>query len=89
MQSPQVRLIIFPLLKYTKTMSNLSSQFDNVLNLDASRKVKEKTGRGVPIKMTAPESPELIKHEDEAMALGNPVPKKKSTFDKAMEYLGL
>jgi hypothetical protein len=71
-------------------MSNLSSQFDNVLNLDASRKVKEKTGRAVPIKMTGgQESPEMIKHENEAMALGNPVPKKKSTFDKAMEYLGL
>lgn len=69
----------------------LSSQFDNVLNLDASRKVKEKTGRAVPIRMTSGEdSPEMTKHEDEAMALGNPEPeKKKSGYDKVMEYLGL
>lgn len=72
-------------------MSQLSKpQFDNVLNLDASRKVKEKTGRVVPIKLTSGEdSPEMIKHEDEAMALANPVEKKKSMFDKAMDFLGM
>lgn len=71
-------------------MSNLSRQFDNVYDLGASRAIKEKTGQGVAVRKSAPESPELIKHENEAMAMGNPAPApKKSRFDKTMEYLGL
>lgn len=35
------------------------------------------------------DSPELTKHEDEAMALGNSGAKRKSVFDRAMDYLGL
>jgi hypothetical protein len=36
-----------------------------------------------------PDSPAMIKHENEAMAMGNPVPQKKSMYNKAMSYLGL
>jgi hypothetical protein len=65
-------------------------QFDNVLDLSASRKIKEKTGQAVPVKKTSgDDSPSLIKHENEAMALGNPVPKKKSTIERVTDYLGL
>lgn len=65
-------------------------QFDNVLDLDASRKVKKATGKAVPIrKSSTPDSPEMTKHENEAMALGNPETVKKSKFDKVMDYLGL
>jgi hypothetical protein len=47
-------------------------QFDNVLDLTASRKVKDRTGRSVPIRLASgADSAELTKHEDEAMALGN------------------
>lgn len=68
----------------------VGKQFNNVLDLDASRKVKQATGKAVPIKKnTTPDSPEMIKHENEAMALANPVPVKKSKFDKVMDYLGL
>lgn len=72
-------------------MSNLGKQFDNVYDLAASRKVKKITGRGVPIrKISGPDSPSMIKHENEAMAMGNPAPApKKSLFDRTMEYLGL
>ena len=71
-------------------MSNLSQQFNNVLDLGASRKIKAATGKSVPVRASAPDSPALTKHEDEAMALGNPTPApKKSMFDKTMEYLGL
>lgn len=71
-------------------MSNLGRQFDNVYDLGASRAIKKKTGQSVAVRKSAPESAELIKHENEAMAMGNPEPKpKKSMFDKTMEYLGL
>ena len=68
----------------------VSRQFNNVLDLDASRKVKQATGKAVPIrKNMTPDSPEMTKHENEAMALGNPETVKKSKFDKVMDYLGL
>ena len=70
-------------------MSNLGQQF-NVFDLAASRKVKAKTGVGKAIKLdTTPESPEMEKHINEAMALANPVPKKKTLLDKFGEKLGL
>ena len=63
--------------------NNLGRQF-KVLDFQAAKMVKERTGRAAAIqKSMTPDSPELIKHENEAMALGNPVPKKKSLFDKA------
>lgn len=59
------------------TLSN--SQFKNVYNLAAARDVKKRTGQGIAIKMSAPDSPEMIKHENEAMAVGNP---KQSRLQK-------
>ena len=67
-----------------------SSQFNNVYDLSASRAVKQKTGQAVPIKQTSEDdSPSLIKHEDEAMAMGNPVPTKTSKLNHITNYLGL
>jgi hypothetical protein len=31
----------------------------------------------------------MTKHEDEAIAMSRPIEKRKSAFDKAMDYLGL
>ena len=59
------------------TLSN--NQFKNVYNLGASRAVKKRTGQGMAIKMSAPDSPEMIKHENEAMAIANP---KKTRMQK-------
>lgn len=64
-------------------MNTDSSQFKNVLDFNASKVIKERTGQTKAVRVTTPDSPELIKHENEAMALGNPVPKKKSLIDKA------
>lgn len=65
-------------------------QFENVLDLGASRKIKQSLGRTVPIKLsTDKENPALTKHEDEAMALGNPVKKKESPLNRISNYLGL
>ena len=59
------------------TISN--NQFKNVYNLAAARDIKKRTGQGVAVRMTAPDSPEMIKHENEAMAIANP---KKSKMQK-------
>ena len=71
--------------------NNLSKPlFNNVLDLGASRTIKQKTGVGKAIKLdTTPESPEMIKHENEAMALANPPKPKKSLLDKFGEKIGL
>ena len=71
--------------------NNLSKPlFNNVLDLGASRKVKEITGQAKAVRLdTTPESPEMEKHINEAMALANPVPKKKTLLDKFGEKLGL
>lgn len=37
-------------------------QFDNVLDLAASRKIKERTGKGVPIKLDTSKSDSLDEH---------------------------
>ena len=66
-----------------------NSEFKNVYDLGASRKVKEATGQGRGIRVTTPDSPEMTKHEDEALAIHKEPEKKKSAYDKAMEYLGL
>lgn len=39
-------------------------QFDNVLDLAASRTIKERTGKGVPIKLDTSENDSLDKHWD-------------------------
>jgi hypothetical protein len=39
-------------------------QFDNVLDLDASRKIKTRTGKGVPIKLDTESSDEMDRHWD-------------------------
>ena len=74
---------------------NLGRQFsgflgNRVLDFNASRKVKAKTGqvKAIPLD-TTPNSPELERHISEAMALANPVQKKKSMLDKFGEKLGL
>lgn len=70
-----------------------NSQHNNVYDLAASRIVKEKTGQTVPIKNSTPDSPSLIKHENEAMKLGNPKRTVKSSIKKGAEnvskYFGL
>ena len=70
---------------------NLSKPlFNNVLDFKAAKTIKEKTGVGKAIKLdTTPESPEMIKHENEAMALANPPKQKKSLLDKFGEKIGL
>lgn len=74
-----------------------NGQHNNVYDLAASRTIKKKTGQAVPIKKSStPDSPSLIKHENEAMALGNPTPAKrtlkssiKKGADAVTKYLGL
>lgn len=71
-------------------MSNLNSnQFKNVLDLGASRMIKQRTGQAKAVRMNTPESPELQKHIDEALAMGNPPKQKKSLLDKFGDKLGL
>ena len=66
---------------------NLGRQF-KVLDFQAAKMVKERTGRAAAIeKPMTPDSPELIAHENKAMELGNPVPQapqKKSLVDKLL-----
>lgn len=66
-------------------MKTDNNQFDNVLDLDASRAIKERTGVSMPVKVSAPDTPEMVKHEKQAMSLGNP---KQSLMDKATTKLG-
>lgn len=80
---------------------NLGRQFDNVFSLDATRKVKERTGKGPALRMTSPETPEFARHADEAIGLNAPDIKvyhlkeqslKERASDKvqsAMRYIGL
>lgn len=69
-------------------MSNLSPRQFKVYDFNAAKIVKARTGRAaaIPVSKT-PDNPELTKHEDEAMALGNPVPKKKSLGDKVYDKI--
>ena len=71
--------------------NNLSKPlFNNVLDLGASRVIKQKTGVGKAIKLdTTPDSPEMIKHENEAMALANPPVQKKSMLEKFGRAIGV
>ena len=68
----------------------LSNEEFKVYDFQAAKKVKERLGRTAAIPMSkTPDSPEMTKHEDEAMALANPVPKKESLYTKTMSFLGL
>ena len=69
-------------------MSNLSNnQFRNVYDFNAAKAVKARTGQAIAMRPSAPDSPSMIKHENEAMAMGNPIPKKKSLIAKGMDAL--
>ena len=71
-------------------MSNLSNNQFKVYDFNAAKAVKNKTGRAAAIPVdNSHYSPELKKHDDEAMALGNPVATKPSLYSKTMSYLGL
>ena len=70
-------------------MSLSNNQFKNVLDFQASKMVKERTGHTKAFHMSTPDSPEMIKHENEAMALGNPLPKKKSLIEKFGRAMGV
>jgi hypothetical protein len=67
-----------------------NSQF-KVYDFNAAKMVKNRTGRAAAIPMSrTPDSPAMIKHENEAMAMGNPAPAKKpSMYSKVVNYLGL
>ena len=46
-------------------------QFDNVLDLNASRVIKERTGKGVPIKLDTSGSAEMDRHWDSVIREDN------------------
>ena len=60
------------------------NQFDRVLDLDAARITKQRFGKAQRVSHT-PDSPELTKHENEAMKVGNP---KQSIVTKGLDKLG-
>lgn len=64
----------------------LGQQFDNVLDLEASRKVKEKTGQVAAIKKGEPESSDFSRHADQA--IGMTQEKKQGALHQAMKFLG-
>jgi hypothetical protein len=73
-----------------KEVSNLNPRQFKVYDFNAAKAVKNSTGRAAAIPVDNDHySPELKKHDDEAMALGNPVSTKPSLYSKTMSYLGL
>jgi hypothetical protein len=67
-------------------MSNLSSnEFENVLDLGASRAIKKRTGVSMPIRLSEPDKPSMTAHENQAMKVGNP---KQNLLDKLGEKIG-
>jgi hypothetical protein len=70
-------------------MSLNPNQF-KVLDFNAAKKVKARTGRAAAVPMAkSPESADFEKHANEAMAQGNPILQKKSPYNKLVSYLGL
>ena len=63
---------------------------NRVLDFNASKMVKARTGvtKSIPFS-TMPDSPEMIKHENEAMALANPPVQKKSMLEKFGRAIGV
>lgn len=70
-------------------MSLSNNQFKNVYDLGKSRAVKKRTGVGTGIKVSAKDSPEMVKHENEAIATGNSWRPKQSLGNKILNYIGL
>ena len=64
--------------------NNLGRQF-RVLDFQTAKLTKQRSGK--PLRVEA-DSPAMIKHEDEAMATANPVPKKKSLSEKYYSKMG-
>ena len=62
---------------------------NRVLDFNASKAVKAKTGVSKAIPMTTPETPEFTKHANEAMAMGNPPKQKKSMLEKFGRAIGV
>lgn len=58
--------------------NNLGRQF-RVLDFQTAKLTKQVRGKALRVEA---DSPAMIKHEDKAMELGNPAPKKKSMMDK-------
>lgn len=66
-----------------------NSQF-KVLDFNAAKKVKARTGRAAAIQVSnTPDNPALTKHEDEAMAIHDEPAKPESKITKAGKWLGL
>ena len=68
---------------------------ERVIDFGAFKSSKERTGQGQRVSHT-PDSPAMTKHEDEAMALGNPTPPKRTLSSdikkagaSATKFLGL
>ena len=63
---------------------------NRVLDFNASKMVKARTGvtKSIPFS-TTPDSPEMIKHENEAMALANPPKKKTPLIEKFGRAMGV
>ena len=72
-------------------MTNLSNnQFRNVYDFNAAKAVKQRTGQTIAMRPSAPDSPEMIKHENEAMEMGNPQQSRiKKVMGKLSYALGL
>lgn len=74
-------------------MTNLNPRQFTVLDFNAARKVKTKTGKGIAIQKTAPESADFAKHADQAMSLApakkRTAPPKKSLLTRVTTMLGL
>jgi hypothetical protein len=71
----------------------LSNEEFKVYDFEAAKNMKKRTGRAVAWqKDPVPDSPELTKHEDEAMAVHNEPAKPKkpdSNLTKAAKFIGL
>lgn len=66
-----------------------NSQF-KVLDFNAAKKVKARTGRVAAIEVSnTPDNPALTKHEDVAMAIHDEPAKKENALVKAGKWLGL
>lgn len=74
-----------------KAPEDRSSNKGRVVDLEAYRNNRYYGfGKATSQRRATHDSPELIKHENEAMALGNSHSgNRQSTFDKAMKFLGL
>ena len=75
----------------SKAIANRANDKNRVIDLSASRKVKESTGRAVGVPLSSSEeSPSFAKHADEAIAINKPAETKTpSLYKRGMGYLGL